>query len=142
MDTDTINERRNVSIETNIDNSPPVCKYCLLSQSELGLDNILVNPCYCTNPICRNCFSRQTLSNKNHMCEICKSILSMPIDVNENLPLINIISKDPDESDGSDGSDGSDEADGLECIKHSCVICGILLLCGLYISLGFYIWAM
>jgi hypothetical protein len=61
------------------DNDQAVCKYCLLSQFELDLDNTLINPCKCTNPICRECFSRQILFNKNNQCEICDSVLNMPV---------------------------------------------------------------
>lgn len=75
----------------NIDNNPlennsnPLefekkCKYCWNIKDETNEQ--FLNPCKCTDPICRSCLQKKINISRNYICEICRSVYIISPDIN------------------------------------------------------------
>jgi hypothetical protein len=59
-----------VSLDPEIEkNTVDVCRYCL--EDKMLDDNILLKPCACTNPVCKDCLKKRIGVYKFTKCEIC-----------------------------------------------------------------------
>lgn len=57
---------------TSSSSSGPVCRYCLQTEEEIK-PNILMYPCQCKTPICKECLDFYVSNYYKTKCEICQS---------------------------------------------------------------------